>query len=426
VTLRLPVTRLRVGDSVRPEVLALDGGGGTGRAVAGASFAVGAPDVAYVSSSGWIVGVGPGSSRVTARAQGGEFTETVTVEAVVPALASLSAGEEHTCGIAPDGTPYCWGANDRGQVAPGRGPAFRVPLPLPFSGRFTAVAAGGNHTCALRSDGRIVCWGGLESPSGQYRAITAGARHACALAADGTTRCWGANDRGQLGIGSTGGRGASRPVAGDVAFELLASGAEHTCGLLDGRVYCWGSDAAGQTGTGNIQQGYVSQPTEVAGAHEHFVFLTAGTDHTCALTRVGWAFCWGSNEHGQLGDGSKRSRYAPRPVQPAMGGTQLSFSTLSAGGTHTCGVTVRQQLYCWGDNTFGQLGDGTSQSRVVPQRVRGDARYRAVTAGRYHTCALTTGGESRCWGRNEDGQLGDGTRTNRVQGAVPGAVSREP
>ncbi len=403
VALRLPAARLRVGDSVRPEVAIVDDAGNPLAAVP-AVLSAAEPTVVHVTASGWIVGVGPGSTRVTARAQGQEAYQGLTVEAAVPVFRSLSAGVEHTCGISSGGIRYCWGNNERGQAAPGLGGVLPAPFPLP--GAFEAIAAGGDHSCALRGNGQVLCWGALGSPRGAFRVVTAGTHYACALAAGGVTQCWGANDRGQLGDGSTAARAANAAVQGDVAFEMLASGADHSCGLLGGRVYCWGGNDAGESGTGAAGRTAITQPTEVAGDHDHFTFVTAGAHHTCTLTRVGWAFCWGSNEQGQLGDGSRQSRSAPRPVRPAMGLGQMSYAMLSAGGAHTCGITPSNRLFCWGDNAHGQLGDGTTESRVVPTRAGGDAEYAEVSAGRSHTCARTASGEARCWGRGAGGAAG--------------------
>ncbi len=421
VRLTLSRTTLRVGDSVRPEVLLL---GNDGRPLGATKAALTVTDtrVARVTPSGWIVGIGPGSTNLVARAASLEAREVFSVAAVAPPFRSVSAGGDHTCGIATDGSAYCWGRNDRGQVAAGL--PETQPFPFPRGGRFAAVSAGGMITCALGQDQAVVCWGATSGPRGRYRSVTTGARHACGIMASGSAACWGANDRGQLGIGSTAANALGQVVEGEYAFDMIAAGAEHTCGLLGGRVYCWGSDVVGQTGTGTLERGMVTQPTEVEGDHGYLVFVTSGTNHTCALTRVGTALCWGANEYGQLGDGSKQPRHAPRPVRPPMGGSNtLAFEMVTAGTTHTCGLNKNQRVFCWGDNRFGQLGDGTTTGRVVPVQVRLTEPATSVSAGRAHTCAVLASTAVQCWGANGDGQLGDGTSEDRARPVTPGQVT---
>lgn len=417
--LGVPQTSLRIGDSVRVAVTLLDDRNRSLGTASAPRLVADDQDVVRVGDGGWVIAVGVGNTQLLASTGGLESRTALSVSPVVPTFRSISAGADHTCGVAADGLVYCWGRNDRGQVGSRLGRSQRFPFPRP--GRFAAVSAGGLLTCALNPDQSVLCWGGLAPPAGRFRSIAAGQRHACGLTSGGSAACWGANDRGQLGNGTTSG-GALTQVQGEIAFEMLAVGAEHNCGLLSGRVYCWGSDASGQTGTGTLERGYVTQPTEVEGDHGYLVYVAAGTNHTCALTRVGTAMCWGDNQYGQLGDGSKQPRHAPRPVRAPMGGNRpLAFESLSAGATHTCGITNTKRLYCWGDNRFGQLGDGTTTPRVVPVRVPGDD-FVSVSTGRVHTCALTASGQARCWGANDGGQLGDGTSENRPRPVTPGQV----
>jgi alpha-tubulin suppressor-like RCC1 family protein len=128
------------------------------------------------------------------------------------------------------------------------------------------------------------------------------------------------------------------------------------------------------------------------------------------------AYCWGLNEHGQLGDGTTTTRL--RPV--AVAGGQL-FSGVSPAGAHTCGVTTVKKAYCWGWNLYGQLGNGTFTQRLSPIAVAGGLLFSSVGGGvaSLHTCGVTTSRAAYCWGGNFDGQLGDGTTTHHP---VPVAV----
>ncbi len=161
--------------------------------------------------------------------------------------------------------------------------------------------------------------------------------------------------------------------------------------------------------------GDVSDTTLIAVVAFHLGSVVAGGGHTCGLLTDGAAYCWGDNSSGQLGDGTRVSRSLPAGV---AGG--LAFATLSASSDHSCGLTTGGAAYCWGDNGEGQLGDGTTASSAVPVAVAGALTFSAVVAGDYYTCGLTAGGAAYCWGTNWTGQLGDGSTTSR---SVPVAVT---
>jgi alpha-tubulin suppressor-like RCC1 family protein len=420
VRLDLAQTSLEVGDTIRATVTLLDV---EDRAIGTASAPAFLTEDERVARlvGGQLIAVGPGATRVSVRTNGLEAEAQVSVAAVVPVFSSISAGAEHTCGVTADGTVYCWGGNGGGRVATDLGE--RQLVPFPWRSGFGAVSAGGEHTCALGRSGSVACWGRLVTPSGRYSSLTSGFGHACGITRARTAACWGANDRGQLGDGTTVSRTGGVQLQDDPGFEMLAAGDAHTCGLLEGRVYCWGNDEWGQTGTGVFEGSYVTQPTEVEGDHGYLTYVTAGTHHTCALTRAGAALCWGANDYGQLGDGSRQQRLAPRPVRAPMGGRQtLAFQMLSAGESHTCGVARTGRVFCWGDNRFGQLGDGSTTQRVVPVPVDIDESIEVVSVGWQHTCAVGESGVTYCWGANNHGQLGDGTLEHRSLPVTPGCL----
>jgi alpha-tubulin suppressor-like RCC1 family protein len=176
-----------------------------------------------------------------------------------------------------------------------------------------------------------------------------------------------------------------------LTFAVLAAGEEHTCGLTTlGAAYCWGSNRVGQIGNGAFED--ATTPVAVSGGLS-FIAITAGASHTCGITASGAAYCWGHGLVGQLGNGS--SSISPVPV-PVSGGQ--SFTQLAAGlGSSSCGLTATGAAYCWGDGV------------LAPAAVPGGLTFSALTIGAGHICGLTTAGGAYCWGDNYWGQLGRGT-----------------
>ena len=174
------------------------------------------------------------------------------------------------------------------------------------------------------------------------------------------------------------------------------------CALTaNGEAYCWGSDDFGEIG--NLHRSTaVTDPTRAGGPRSLYAQLTVGPNRSCGLTREGRAYCWGNNDNGVLGNGNNSMRTVPTEV---VGG--LQFMTISIGFNHTCGLTRAGEAYCWGTNTYGQLGDGTSMARMVPTRVIGERTFRSISAGGLRTCAVTADGEAYCWGQRFGTQLGD-------------------
>jgi len=195
------------------------------------------------------------------------------------------------------------------------------------------------------------------------------------------------------------------PFAVHVTFTSVDGGYVHTCGVTtDGAAYCWGDNFSGQLGEGTSPAAwYRSSPAPVAGGLR-FTMISTGVWHTCGVTPGGAAYCWGDNFFGQLGDGTSVARATPVPV---AGG--LRFAAVSAGSFHTCGVTASGAAYCWGDNQNGQLGDGTTDRRTTPVPVKGAFTFTTISAGHAHTCGVISSGVAVCWGDDGSGQLGDGT-----------------
>jgi alpha-tubulin suppressor-like RCC1 family protein len=254
-----------------------------------------------------------------------------------------------------------------------------------------------------------------------FRQISQGTGHACGVTTENRAYCWGINYSGELGTGYAGASEVTRPVAaaGHLRFLHVRAGAGYTCGLTTGnRVYCWGSNTEGQLGDGTGSL-YSLEPVQVAGGRSYRLLRT-GAAHACAITLSNATFCWGSNDYGQVGDGTTTDRRAPVKV---AGG--VAFLRVSAGGFHTCGVTSAKKAYCWGWNRYGQLGNrSSSTTRLTPGPVSDGLAFRLVSAGGAHTCGVTPGNKAYCWGWNRYGQLGDGTKDRRSRPtAVAGGMT---
>lgn len=275
----------------------------------------------------------------------------------------------------------------------------------------------GTTRVTATSEGRTGIVDVTVVPFIELAAITTGGEHTCGLTLEGAAYCWGTNSFGQLGDGTTQGRQAPVAVVGGSRFVSITAGQSHTCATIgSGAALCWGDDRSSQLGDGDSTSTSRSQPTPVIGGLE-FVQLSAGSQHTCGVTANGTSYCWGSDSWGQLGDGPPSVNWnAPSAV---AGG--VAFDAVSAGGTHSCGVSAGGVAHCWGNDSYGALGDSTGGNfRPQPVAVTTDLRFRSVIAGGDRTCGVTTADLAYCWGENGNGQLGDGTRLNK---ALPTAVS---
>lgn len=249
--------------------------------------------------------------------------------------------------------------------------------------------------------------------------VSTGMFHSCALVADQTAYCWGRNDSGQLGEPALADPASSvpAPVSDDFALHAISAGYLSSCGLDSaGTAYCWGSNRYGELGNSSTNDS--ATPVVVGSGQdgrENFSVVVTTGPHACGLRANGTLRCWGNNEFGQLGDGTTLDRSAPVSV---VG--RLNFQTISVGALHTCGIDLEGRTFCWGYNEFGQLGDGTTLNRTSPVQASIEHRFQSVSAGGLHTCALDRTGQAYCWGHNVRGQAGNGTT---VDAATPVAVS---
>ena len=191
------------------------------------------------------------------------------------------------------------------------------------------------------------------------------------------------------------------PAGGTLKWLQLRAGFGYTCGIsTDNRGWCWGWNTEGQLGINSTAQ-FVESPTQVAGGRRYKLLRTGG-GFSCAITLADVTWCWGLNTYGQLGDGTTTNRRAPVKV-----GGGLTFRSISPGNAHTCGITTANKGYCWGFGQSGQIGIGNSFNQSLPRAVSGGLTLKTIAAGGSHTCAVSTTDDAYCWGNNKYGQLGD-------------------
>ena len=321
---------------------------------------------------------------------------------------SPDAGPASSAGV---GTLRCWGRGSR------RAMTLINGLPA------VADAALGPASCALDGSGRAWCWGaneagelgdGTRTSRTQARAITGLSSavgiqvssfveergFACAQVAD-ALQCWGANDRGQLGDGTAADRPRPGAVPGLDQVRAFALGDAFACALEGQSIFCWGAGDAGQLGRSG---GDLRQPEEVTSlGPRRFVSLATGAQHACALDVAGEVWCWGADDEGQLGRGGT---LPSRPMPAVVGGLPLIVE-VAAGARHTCARSDAGEVYCWGGNGEGQVGQAGVPRETRPRRVSIEGAS-SLALGADFSCALT-GSALRCWGNNAEGQLGDET-----------------
>jgi alpha-tubulin suppressor-like RCC1 family protein len=345
----------------------------------------------------------------------------------------MEAGGYHSCQKTPAGGLLCWGRNhldagEGGQLGVGDYTDRSQSTPvLNATMNMSSVDPGMFHTCSIDNTGDVKCWGvaglgriGDGSTSdklapvqvsglgmGSTIEVSSGGTGSCALSPDAKLKCWGDNTRGEVGDGTMTPRPTPTSVPDLGATVLDVSfGGSHACAIVSGGfVRCWGANDSGQLGDGSRMDR--PRPVLVSGL-SNVARLSTGESHTCAILKTGELYCWGDNSSGQLGAMTVNPS-SPTPVKVAA---VSNPTAVSAGGAHTCALLPTGQIQCWGANDSGQLGDGTMMGRPAPMPVSGITDGTTISCGHAHTCARTQSG-TRCWGNNEFGQLGDGTTMNR-------------
>jgi alpha-tubulin suppressor-like RCC1 family protein len=375
----------------------------------------------------------------------------------------IAGGTYHNCGVARNGVVHCWGEGAWGRLGTGIAYApwktIAVPERALTDVRFTSVEADeqqdgrSGHTCALAADRSAYCWGsgswgmlgdGSHGESLPVHAnafptrvtgvplvkqVALGAAHTCLLDVGGSAWCAGRDYYGETGVKPAENVCEGEPcilsftrVGTSQQFESLVAGGYFNCGLTpSGQAWCWGGDV--------VTFGIPSNPgiPSLVSAPVAFRSLTAGAAHACGLSADGTAYCWGGNWFGEAGVGPTNS-YPYWPAGPTRVVTLAHFTSITAGASHTCALATDGQAYCWGENTYGQLGSATTElcgdtsipnatirpCSSVPKPVSTALRFAGLALGYAHTCGLTASGEVYCWGANSSGQLGTGDTEDRT------------
>ena len=339
--------------------------------------------------------------------------------------ASVSAGSSHTVAMTTDGQLWAWGSNHNGQLGDGTTTGRHSPVRIGEASNWASVSAGGIHTVAVTTDGQLWAWGSngsgrlgdgtttdRHSPvrigeASNWASVSAGSFHTVAVTTDGQLWAWGGNSSGQLGDGTTTDRHSPVRIGEASNWVSVSAGSYHTVTMTtDGQLWAWGSGHLGD-GTTTTR----TSPVRI-GEASNWASVVAGYGYTVAMTTDGQLWAWGGNRFGQLGGGTAAIRRNPARI-----GEASNWTSVAARDRHTVAVTTDGQLWAWGHNDSGQLGDGTTTTRTSPVRIGEASNWASVATGGsfggWHTVAVTTDGQLWAWGDNRDGQLGDGTTTDR-------------
>ena len=384
----------------------------------------------------------------------------------------VDGGDEYVCAVSNTGGVKCWGRGYLGRLGNNASSNTDAPDDVDVVGGdndnntalsgIVQVSTGGTHSCALTFEGHVVCWGyGLSGRLGNDGTaqkehpvyvvasngrsnllnsivqIDAGSLHTCALTSAGGVKCWGTGNTGQLGYNGNANKDAPvNVVTSNTDSKRLSSivqisaGGTHTCALTSGgNVKCWGENDYGQLGNDCLSSCTDERaPVDVVASGTDstplsgIIQVSAGNDHTCALTSTGSVVCWGRGSNGQLGNGDVDNKDAPVDVT-ITGTTALTgIASIASGDFHSCALKSAGGVVCWGGGGNGRLGDGNNTQQTRPVDVLTSAQDNPALAsitqigpGNAHSCAVTTAGGVTCWGAGGWGQLGnDGTSSSNL------------
>jgi alpha-tubulin suppressor-like RCC1 family protein len=426
VAMGAPTATVQVGDRLTLTATGIAANGSP--VAGGVVWSTASSSIATVEQNGVVTGVAVGLVNITASIGGKTGNTAVTVvEKGVPSGdytdVTIAPSLWTTCGHTAANGIRCWGMNSSGQLGDGTTLDRSSPVQVSTSLSFAQVESGNGQTCGITPSGDLYCWGNLSFVSGSldqspaprlmsnslsFADVSIGESSACATALGGVAYCWGGNEFGAVGDGTRVNRTTPVAVVGGFSFEQVVVGGDFACGrLATGAAYCWGRNELGQLGDGET----IDQPVPISVAGDLlFTTIAASSTYACGLTKSGAIFCWGNNFGVVQGTGSGGQSTVPVIVNSGQ-----EFTQLSAGLFHACALTAKGAAWCWGANDHGELGNGsTSSVRKTPVAVAGGLAFAKIAAGQWYTCGISTSGAMYCWGYNGLGNLGDGTTTSRL------------
>lgn len=393
----------------------------------------------------------------------GTFTNSTIPVAVQTAgvlsgktIKQVVTGRNHTCVIASDNLVYCWGYNSNGELGNGIAGNSNTPVAVDFSGVLNgktakSISAGNLHTCIVASDNLPYCWGDNNfsqigngssiEPRVPLAVVTSGAlsgktvkvlvsrgEHNCAIASDDSAYCWGWGPYGQLGHGVS--SNSNVPVAvsragvlsGLTVSKIFIGGARSCVIASDNKLYCWGLNTNGELGNTSTANMNVPVSPTLSGVllGKNIVEVGMASNHICALANDGSAYCWGSGTGGELGNGTGVSSTSPVAVvmNGVLSGKTIKTLSTSPNQNTTCVIASDNQVYCWGRATSFRLGNGQSSTNalapvsVVTSGVLSGKTIKYLRVGGGATCVIASDNRAYCWGTGSSGRLGNGSTTS--------------
>lgn len=344
--------------------------------------------------------------------------------------AYVKATKSSVFAIKTDGTLWSWGGNNYGKLGQGSSVPVENPTQVGIDDDWIAVEGGSNHTVGLKSDGTVWCAG--YNNSGQlgnssntnsstfvqettyslsWKAIGAGEDVSFGIREDGTLWSWGNNANAQLGVGDTDNRNSpTQEITGGTDWVDVDSSYSHTLAMnSDGNIFGWGAHTYGVLNLGaDVLDSQNTSPLR------NYIYQLSsysnGEFHSSIINSSGELWSWGVNTDGGLGDGSTTGKSIP--VKENTSSTD--WTKVVSGRLFTVAIQSDGTLWAWGENVQGQLGDGSTSDSNVPIKVNSDTDWKDVAVGDYHTLALKADGTLYAWGKNDDGQLGDNTTTKKT------------
>ena len=348
----------------------------------------------------------------------------------------LALGDGFSCGIRTDHSLWCWGGNQKGQLGLNNFVMWDEPNRVAGSTQWRSIDAGLDHSCALDSENKLFCWGsaenaklGRESPmdvavptqelteSVHWSSISLGKSHSCGLKLDGSVWCWGQGASGQLaqGVDDLLSKFVATPAVSDLLFERLSLAGDHSCAVrseamtnsvLDNALWCWGSSLEIRNGLSEN----ATYPVRIA-ENQQWIEIRTGINHSCARDAQQQIWCWGNNQFANLGAGDLFTlNQSDTPIALAAI-PSLNWKSISPiKGDHTCAISRADEVYCWGSNSHGQLATGAwniEYKQNTPYLIN-NSEWLDVKTGANHSCGIQIDGSLWCWGGNDLGQVGAG------------------